>query len=149
MTAFEKLEALYATLPTVECKRKCQAYCGGILISKIEAARLEEKRGFLEKVTAFEADKRPYLPTPAIIESEFIGLRPSLTMECVFLMGNHCLAYKIRPLVCRIWGCVDNEFMRCEFGCIPSRWLTNREVKQLHMDVIQIQKEWQAEGNNP
>lgn len=44
MTAYEELDALYATLPTIKCKGLCQDYCGPIMISKIEARRLEEKR---------------------------------------------------------------------------------------------------------
>ena len=148
----EQLEALYATLPTVQCQRKCQACCGPILIPKIEAQRLEEKRGFLQLITGIEGAKRAYLPAPEIIEREFVGLKPepfqdyagaTSSLSCIFLapIVGSCMAYSIRPLVCRVWGTMDNEFMRCPFGCVPTpRWLTMEEHKELILKVVAIQK---------
>ena len=143
-TIVEQLEALYATLPTVNCQQKCQDCCGPILIPKIEAKRLEEKRGWLETVSGFEGAKRAYLPAPEIIKREFIGLQPVLPghdMHCVFLAPTigTCMAYAIRPLVCRVFGTMDNEFLRCPFGCVPDRWLTEQEHKELILKIIAIQ----------
>jgi Fe-S-cluster containining protein len=152
MTPYEKLDALYATLPTMNCKRMCKAYCGPILISKIEAHRLGEKRGFLDLEPAFKAADRIDLPAPAVIEYEYIGLRTEKIKDggvgpCVFLEPTFakCKAYDIRPLVCRLWGCIDHPMMRCPFGCVPTRWVTATEHKQLHLQVIAIQQEWQKE----
>lgn len=40
-----------------------------------------------------------------------------------------CSVYAIRPLICRIWGMV--EAMPCEWGCKPSRMLTDDEAHHL------------------
>ena len=154
MTPYEELEKLYAGLPTVQCKRMCQAYCGPILIPKIEAQRLEEKRGYLETESIFKGAKRVSLPAPDIIEREFVPLHTEptrfklLTEEilgpghCVFLdpLLGSCMAYKIRPAVCRIWGCMDTPLMRCPYGCVPTRWITDAECKDLYEKIIVIQK---------
>lgn len=144
-SVIDQLEALYATLPTVNCKRKCQQFCGPILISKIEAQRLEEKRGFLETVSGFETARRAYLPLPEIVRNNFVGIRPIQgTLVCPFLappsLGT-CLAYSIRPLVCRLWGMCNTELMRCPHGCVPTRWVSDAEQKALHEQIIAIQKE--------
>ena len=138
----EQLEALYATIPTVDCKRKCQNYCGPILLSKIEAQRLEEKRGWLPMESLFEATKRIDLPSPKIVQEMFIGIRPDRDMRCVFLSRavGICTVYSIRPLVCRLWGVVNTSLMRCPHGCKPTRWVTDEESKALHEKIIVIQK---------
>jgi uncharacterized protein len=143
MTPTEKLEALYRTLPVIACQRKCQAYCGPILLSKIEAARLESKRGYLRLTSSFEAASRLYLPLPAVVERELVGLLPDRNFDCVFLEPQFakCLAYSIRPLVCRLWGMVDTPLMRCPHGCVPSRWVTHEEARKLNEEIIAIQKE--------
>jgi Fe-S-cluster containining protein len=145
---YAELEALYATLPQVQCQRKCFDYCGPILIPKIEAQRLEDKRGWLELVTIFEPSERPHLPDQEFIRQHFIGLAPSSRedLRCVFLseMGS-CMAYAIRPLVCRCFGCVDNEWLRCPHGCLPSpRWITEAEFKELNEKVVAIQRKYDA-----
>lgn len=148
MNAFEKLDALYAALPTIPCKRKCQKSCGPVLIPRIEAARLERKRGFLQLVSTFEVASRTWLPPPEIIMRNFIGVHPERDGLCVFLdrgiLGG-CTCYKIRPSVCRLFGMVDNEFMRCPFGCVPTRWVTDAEARALDLAIIEVQKEWERE----
>jgi Fe-S-cluster containining protein len=153
MTAIEKLEALYATLPNVNCKKKCQDCCGPILISKMEASRLEAKRGFIRTDSVFKAAKELWLPSPAVIESAYIGIKnddfPN-NMDCPFLdpvLGN-CTVYRIRPLVCRLWGAIDHPLMRCPHGCKPDRELTNEEQRSLHLKIIAIQQEWEEENGN-
>jgi Fe-S-cluster containining protein len=147
MNPFEKLDALYAGLPSVPCKRLCQRFCGAILLTRIEAARLEAKRGFVDILPPGEIAKRTYLPPPEIVVKEFVGLRPERDGLCVFLdrgvLGN-CLAYKLRPAVCRLWGMVDNQFMRCPHGCRPTRWVTDAEAKALDEAIVEVQKEWEG-----
>jgi len=149
MTAIEKLEALYALLPKVQCQRKCQRYCGPILMTRMEASRLEQKRGYLNLVPAGEIAKRAYLPTAALVVETCVGIVPDPREQyCPFLgpfpLGQ-CMAYSIRPLVCRAWGTMNNEQMRCPHGCVPERWLTNEEFRSYNLQAIAIQKEWEAE----
>jgi Fe-S-cluster containining protein len=149
VTPYEKLDALYARLPAIDCKRKCQPYCTAIMLSRLEAKRLEEKRGYLRIETAVEAANRIFLPAPEIMQKNFVGLLPEKDGKCTFLIPHlgTCAAYSIRPLVCRIWGAVNNRFMRCPFGCLPERWLSDAEVRRLHEEIIATQKEAEsAEG---
>jgi Fe-S-cluster containining protein len=145
MSKYEELDALYAELPTVACQRKCWNYCGPILIPKIEAQRLEEKRGVLETIPIFEEKGwepgiGKHLPTPESLRRDFIGLVPDGETKCVFLsLMGACMAYSIRPAVCRFWGVTDNEWMRCPFGCVPTRWMSNLEFKELLEKIVAIQ----------
>lgn len=147
MTPHEKLEALYSTLPTIECKRQCGNYCGPIIASKLEMKRLEEKRGFIRIEASWEAAERINLPAPEVLEREYVGLLPDTNKDnrCVFLQPGFCMAHAIRPLVCRLWGMMNNTLMRCPYGCMPTRWVTDRECRELHLQVIAIQKEWENE----
>lgn len=154
MTSYERLEELYATLPTVQCQRKCSRFCGQIVIPKIEARRLEEKRGYLATQSPLVNARLLTLPCPEVIEREYVGLKPEIppfdgtelslssVMKCVFLertLGS-CLAYKIRPLVCRLWGCIDDPLTRCPHGCVPTKWVTNLEARDLFRKVVDIQR---------
>lgn len=145
MTPYERLEELYATLPTVPCKRLCQNYCGPIFIPKIEAARLEEKRGFLRITDSLDPDDRPYLPPVEVLRKDFIGILPDdqSDLHCPFLQpyNAHCRAYGIRPLVCRVWGMVNNPLLRCPHGCVPTRWVTELEFRDLLLKIVAIQRE--------
>ena len=145
MDYFAELDALYATLPTVECKKKCQAYCGAILLTRIELARLETRRGYIQILPPGEIAKRTYLPPPKIVMENFTGMHPDRQGRCQFLntvLGN-CMAYRFRPSVCRLWGMMDNEFMRCPHGCVPTRWVTDVEAVALDKAIIEVQKEWE------
>jgi Fe-S-cluster containining protein len=93
------LDALYAEMPTLDCKGKCAESCGPIVMSRVEWARLTETVGYEPKGTA--------------------------DLTCPLLDGERCSVYAIRPTICRLWGMV--EAMPCEWGCQPSRILTNRE----------------------
>jgi Fe-S-cluster containining protein len=139
MTPYEKLEALYAALPTVQCKKLCgREICGPIPLSRMELQRIEQKVGVVEFVTA----------TSDFVASEGnVGLRTDFDHTCKFLERTfgRCLIYEVRPLICRLWGCVDDPRMRCVHGCQPSRWLTNDEAMQFYIQLDAIQKEWQAE----
>lgn len=142
MTEYEELDAIYAELPTVNCQRKCQGCCGPILIPKIEARRLEERRGMLQVETGILGARRADLPPPEIVKRDFVGLVPDRNLDCVFLAPfpfGGCMAYKIRPLICRVWGCIDQLLLRCPFGCEPTRWITPEEHKQVIMKVLSVQ----------
>ena len=65
------------------------------------------------------------------------------------LKDNKCSIYDKRPLICRLYGVVEN--MKCRFGCKPTRYLTNKEgvalvsaVKKLEVDNIfrTIKSQW-------
>ena len=102
---YTQLDALYAELPTLACQRKCQEACGPIFLSQIELWRLLRRT----KRRALHSD-------PA-------------TLTCPLLSGGRCSVYRIRPLICRLWGLT--RAMACPFGCVPTRWLSEAEAQAL------------------
>lgn len=103
-TALAALEAIYASLPRVDCRRLCHGACGPIVMSALEWTRIAEAAG--ERACADD------LVCPYLVRPE--GL---------------CGVYEVRPLICRLWGAMDA--LRCEWGCIPERALTDIEVATL------------------
>ncbi|MDP3767828.1 MAG: hypothetical protein Q8S13_07420, partial [Dehalococcoidia bacterium] len=76
------VDALYARLPTIACRRRCQESCGPVLMSRGEWARITERLGYTPEGDA--------------------------SLRCPMLVGNHCNVYAIRPLICRLWGLVES-----------------------------------------
>lgn len=106
------LETLYAGLPQIACKRLCTRYCGFVPMTNIEAKRIEKR-----------THERPSR-TP--------------TGACAFLEMGACTIYELRPMICRLFGLVNSDLMRCPHGCVPSRWLTDAEGKQLLAQVLRL-----------
>jgi Fe-S-cluster containining protein len=104
----EQLDALYAELPTIECQGHCWDSCGPIDMAAGERARIREAG----------------VDIPA---GRFTVTGPK---TCEALTWAHqCSVYDIRPLICRLWGL--NREMVCNFGCKPSRLLSDRETYEL------------------
>jgi hypothetical protein len=50
---------------------------------------------------------------------------------------GRCLAYRLRPLICRLWGTVD--WLPCPWGCRPvGGWLPNETAFRLLLESQQI-----------
>jgi Fe-S-cluster containining protein len=101
--AVQALDALYAELPSVECKGKCATECREITMSAVEEQRIEAYRG------------------AAIPDYGSDGV-------CPMLVDGRCSVYPVRPLLCRIYGASEN--LACAW-CEPSRFLTRVEVQEL------------------
>lgn len=97
------LADIYAAIPKIECKGKCQECCGPVLMSSAEAIGIAA-------VT----------PLPAFSPT---------TLTCSKLRGGRCSIYDLRPLICRLWGTV--KAMQCPYGCKPDRWLSDKEASDL------------------
>jgi Fe-S-cluster containining protein len=139
-----KLEALYATLPKINCKGKCGESCGPLLIPRIEFERIEKKVGFVQ----IQPEAEWYI-TPRqwfnANKADLVGLQAFGNLDCRMLSSfGRCQVYAVRPLVCRLWGTMQAQYpyMHCRFGCEPERWLSAEEVSNLFKQVIEIQ-------NNP
>ena len=102
------LERIYARIPKLACRRKCQESCGPILCHAAEWARMKA-------ATLVPIDQ----------------LAPDLT--CPALLNGACSVYSVRPLICRLWGVV--RAMACPWGCEPERWLTDAEADALFSEV--------------
>lgn len=114
MTVIERLERIYRRIPKLQCQGKCHESCGPIMCSRAEATRMHAISGAPLRVT------------------------PELT--CGYLTAEkRCSVYAARPLICRVWGAV--EAMRCEYGCIPDRWLSDAEVRAMLAEIRSISSE--------
>lgn len=98
------LQELYDSLPTIECKKLCAECCGPIAMTSIEWRAIRKRLGF-------KAEARRDL-------------------ACPMLRNGLCRVYDIRPMICRLWGVVDQDGMRCGHGCEPTRWLTKQEGQE-------------------
>lgn len=105
------LAAVYAKVPTLECKPGCHDCCG-----PVPATRLERR-----------AVHRAVRETP--------HLHP-LSLDCPVLRDSRCGAYAVRPLICRLFGTVRK--MACPHGIEPSRWLTQDEAHALLREASEI-----------
>ncbi|KQQ18681.1 hypothetical protein ASF48_17315 [Rathayibacter sp. Leaf299] len=94
--ALERLEDLYAELPTLSCLGLCEKSCH----QHIDASALERRR-LLAKGVDLDA------PTPD-------GACPALSRT---FGAGRCSVHAIRPTICRLWGV--SAAMPCEHGCVP------------------------------
>lgn len=106
--ALARLDALYATLPRLECKGLCYQSCGPIGLTRLEYDRLIDEQ---KKMTG---------KTGPVIFDEHRQACSLLTLD------NRCALYSARPGICRLFGISQN--MACPFGCVPERWLTTEET---------------------
>lgn len=97
----KSLESIYAKLPAINCRGKCQEACGPIACSGQEAANMEKANG-----------------------GPLGEIGPDLICPLLTADGK-CRVYAARPMICRLWGLTKS--MRCPFGCTPSRWLSDEE----------------------
>jgi len=126
------IDAVYASLPKLECQRKCMACCQTFGMTGIELKRLQAVVGPLKT-----RKTRCYTENPLTFRGVLIGVQEVLHCRtCPMLQGDTCSVYAIRPLVCRIWGLTERT--RCSFGCVPERWLTDEEAYAIAIRVQQL-----------
>lgn len=106
------------SLPTVNCKGLCQASCGPIAecTTDLELMILEQATG----------------------EQVVLATNPS--HSCPLLKNGRCSVHEVRPIICRMFGVVDDEHMRCPYGCEPARWVSNSEARRIFNKAIELSK---------
>lgn len=114
LSSVSQLDQLYATLPQIKCKKKCQNVCGLIEMSSLEYQRIINRTGR-------EMDYGNELTCPLLDRGK--GL---------------CKVHDIRPIICRLWGLIDDPRMRCPHGCQPERWLTTTDAQTFFRRVKEI-----------
>jgi len=93
------LEALYAELPTIECRGLCAESCGPVPMGRVEWQSVCRAGG---------------------------ERKGSGDLICPYLELSRCSVYEVRPMLCRLWGVVES--MPCLWGCQPEpRYLTREE----------------------
>ena len=63
--------------------------------------------------------------------------------QCVHLKDSRCSVHENRAFICRLFG--TSEMMRCE-GCVPERYLTESETKELVGAYVRL-KDQQEKGS--
>lgn len=96
------LDALYASLPSIQCKGKCASACGPIGMSPLERERITG--------SGFPWVDGQVVPMPD-------GSVGGTVCSALDQRRLRCRVYDVRPLVCRIWGLV--EALKCPWGCVP------------------------------
>lgn len=59
---------------------------------------------------------------------KWVPLKTDADMVCLKLVEGLCSVYEDRPMLCRLWGLVEG--MKCQWGCVPERYLTDREGRE-------------------
>ena len=115
----KRLKLVYDCIPKLECKRKCEECCGPIHMSYVEW----------------------------VLVQRTLGYKPEgKSLECPMLKDGRCSVYEVRPLICRLWGNVEE--MKCEHGCKPDRYLTEEESEMLINEMQLISKEITNSGED-
>jgi Fe-S-cluster containining protein len=113
------LQDIYNNLPEIECQGNCYAQCS--VLPFVYQAELDNI-GFNPNFKTQEDYIKHYKEKH---ENESNGC-----ITCPMLDSNkRCKIYDKRPLICRLFGAV--EHMKCPFGCIPSRYLTDAEANEI------------------
>lgn len=101
------MDAIYARLPTMNCKGLCQDGCASVGMNRVEQARIEREHHIrLPLMAAFGTARCPALN----------------------VFGRYSV-YEDRPFVCRLWGMVPS--MRCPHGCEPAGGLLTEQAGRL------------------
>jgi uncharacterized protein len=98
-----------------DCKTGCDGCCGPVPFTDSEKASAQKVRPFEQ----WEAFGKHWIPASALT-----------TMTCPF-SRNGCEVYETRPMVCRLFGAVDNPRMKCPHGCGAKKLLTDAEAAVL------------------
>lgn len=109
------LAELYAQVPDMaDCRGLCHDSCGPIPTTARERERVAEAGARLPTVyrSLTLIDDDPDWRCPALGDD------------------NRCTVYDVRPLICRLYGAVEN--MPCAHGCVPvGGYLTREQAAEL------------------
>lgn len=97
-----------------ECKAGCDDCCGPVPFTDQEKEAAQKVRPFVQ----WERFGPHWVPSSAME-----------TLECPFSKGG-CQVYDTRPMICRLFGAVDNPRMKCPHGCGPKNFLTDAEAAE-------------------
>lgn len=116
---YKKLLAVYNKIPSIECKGLCHESCTIAPASKIEVKRVKE----------IFPGRSPFNYEGVLDKIKAEGDVPS----CKALKGGRCSIYRYRPAICRLFGVAEG--LECPFGCVPSKYLTREEARNILGEV--------------
>jgi Fe-S-cluster containining protein len=113
------LEQIYAQIPDVNCRGLCGESCGPVPSSRRERMRAAT-RGY----------RLPTMNEALVVSAINKEGKEIPSCDAYDEDAKRCRVYEVRPVICRLWGAVDAEGMRCPWGCEPGpgqRLLTPEE----------------------
>lgn len=118
------IDAQYAKIPTFKCVDGCTACCGPIVTSRLEYKRMLSAAGRTEKDVSQEALRN--------IKNG--------CCDCPFIdkAKQRCSIYEVRPAICRLFGAVDHETLKCPYGARPDVLLTDVESGQILKTISEL-----------
>ena len=121
--SIEKLEALYKSIPEIECKGLCHPSCSIVPAEDIEIKRARKKLSY-----------NPFRVSNKDLEvAKTTGKIPS----CGALKDNRCTIYSVRPAICRLYGAAEG--LECPFGCEPKKpKLSRQEAYSIIREIREI-----------
>jgi len=102
------LGQIYSQVPSFLCKAGCHDCCGPTVWAKDEYTNITS---WLKK------HNRKELMATGI--------------DCPYLNDKGCSIYKVRPILCRLFGSVDNPIMLCPHGRRPAKLITDKKAERL------------------
>lgn len=127
------LSKTWAVVPDPGCRGLCVEACGPILMSPMEAAIMKAAGGRVASPTDV-AD--------ALIEAVEAGSTEGLP-SCPSLVNGRCTAYAARPIICRLWGAVED--MPCLWGCVPEGGRLSAQAGRILLRAVEsLSNEWEA-----
>ena len=121
----KRLEELFGQIPKFQCEEGCTECCGPVMWGKAEDQLINEwlsKRGMRKK--------KRYIKLDASLVS-----RADLT--CPYIQNARCQIYPVRPLICRLYGAVEE--LKCPFGCGPEKLLSREEADKIMHEVMTLE----------
>jgi Fe-S-cluster containining protein len=59
---------------------------------------------------------------------------------CPYAVDGRCEIYEKRPLLCRMFGAVDDPLLTCPHGCGPVNKLTKQEGREITAEYFKLMK---------
>ena len=107
-----QVAALYARIPKIDCRQKCQVFCGAVV-----------------QLGAYAEAERPEIER-ALHGVEIAHAAAASPLACHALdRDGRCAIYAARPAICRFWGVTEG--MECPHGCEPERRLSHAEMTEI------------------
>lgn len=131
LAQFSELDAIYARIPKIKCKRLCQDQCTLIAMTGPELKRIRDHTG--RKNDLIAADD-PEVLVQRVLEVHRNG---GAAKPCPKLTADgSCSAYAVRPLICRLYGLARK--LACPHGCEVERMLTDQEAVMIMRDTLRV-----------
>lgn len=110
-----KLQKIYEQIPQSTCPDNCGKCCGPVYPSRAEIRNIE----LWCRVKNIE------------FKNQF-GVESGV--DCPYLKEYRCSIYPVRPFMCRTFGVVEHQLLRCQ-NCKTKRLLNIRQMDYLYKQI--------------